>query len=460
MAIAVGKEMKRGIIQRNRKCSVPLRAEGGIPRRSRFSVIGAVALLTACGGSRSTSFEAPIASEVASPASAYERVLYSFAGGNDGSDPASAPVMIDGTLYGTTLYGGGGSCSGYSPGCGIVYAIDGAGNERVLHAFQGGEDGATPNGPLVTVKGKLVGTTARGGGSECNNGPKTGCGTVFEITTSGTEHVLFRFLAKSPGVLPLSGLTSFRGALYGSTAAGGTGNCHFAQSIGCGVIFKMLGLHALTVIYEFKGGKDGAQPHGPLLFSEDRMYGTTSAGGGTGCRSNEGCGTAFSLTTAKTKTTLHEFGRSLYAGAFPESGLVLVSGAMYGTTLEGGPHDCVVTSFNGYTGCGTIFRILPSGKFQSIYDFTGGTDQAYPHGLTLVGDKLYGTTDTGINDYGCGTVFEITRDGHETTIYSFGGTNGCNPDSGLHYANHTLYGTTAYGGRYDDGTVFSITLSR
>ena len=181
MAIAVGREMKRGIIQRNRKCSVPLRAEGGILRRSRFSVIGAVALLTACGGSRSTSFEAPIASEVASPASAYERVLYSFAGGNDGSDPASAPVMIDGTLYGTTLYGGGGSCSGYSPGCGIVYAIDGAGNERVLHAFQGGEDGATPNGPLVTVKGKLVGTTARGGGSECNNGPKTGCGTVFEI---------------------------------------------------------------------------------------------------------------------------------------------------------------------------------------------------------------------------------------------------------------------------------------
>jgi hypothetical protein len=81
------------------------------------------------------------------------------------------------------------------------------------------------------------------------------------------------------------------------------------------------------------------------------MYGTTSAGGGTGCRSNEGCGTAFSLTTAKTKTTLHEFGRSLYAGAFPESGLVLVSGAMYGTTLEGGPHDCVVKENTPFTIC-------------------------------------------------------------------------------------------------------------
>jgi uncharacterized repeat protein (TIGR03803 family) len=111
-----------------------------------------------------------------------ETVLYSFAGGSDGANPA-AGLMIgtDGTLYGTTQYGG-------TSNLGTVFQltpptkIGGAWSETVLHSFTGGSDGANPvAGLVIGPNGVLYGTTTLGGVPyTCGLGP--GCGTVFEVT--------------------------------------------------------------------------------------------------------------------------------------------------------------------------------------------------------------------------------------------------------------------------------------
>jgi len=106
-----------------------------------------------------------------------------------------------------------------------------------------------------------------------------------------------------------------------------------------------------------------------------------------------------------------------------------------------------------------------------LYNFSGGSDGAYPVGA-LVADKagnLYGTTSEGGGgncSAGCGVVFELTppatRGGlwSETVLYRFtGGSDGAAPQSNLIFdATGNLYGTTGGGGdASSDGTVFQLT---
>jgi uncharacterized repeat protein (TIGR03803 family) len=140
-------------------------------------------------------------------------VLYSFVGGPDGWEP-NGLVNVKGTLYGTTDAGGTG-CSSYF-GCGTVYRITTTGEKKVLYNFRGGSDGYCPNGYLIHVKGKLYGTTTCGGG--CSGEP---CGTLYSLTTTGTEHVLYRFTDQADGVNPNAPLVNVNGTLYGTTYSGG-----------------------------------------------------------------------------------------------------------------------------------------------------------------------------------------------------------------------------------------------
>ena len=99
-----------------------------------------------------------------------ETVLHAFTGGADGGYPGFSGVIMDsaGTLYGTTAGGGN------ALGAGVVYQIDKSGNETVLYTFTGGADGNEPNtGVILGPGGKLYGTTAFGG--------RTNAGVVFEI---------------------------------------------------------------------------------------------------------------------------------------------------------------------------------------------------------------------------------------------------------------------------------------
>src|SRR3984893_371043 len=86
----------------------------------------------------------------------------------------------------------------------------------VVHNFTGGSDGANPlSGFTIDAAGNLYGTTNAGGVS--------GAGTVFKLTQSGSEMVLYRFTGGIDGANPGASLLldAAAGNLYGTTSAGG-----------------------------------------------------------------------------------------------------------------------------------------------------------------------------------------------------------------------------------------------
>jgi uncharacterized repeat protein (TIGR03803 family) len=167
----------------------------------------------------------------------------------------------------------------------------------VLYPFKGGSDGAFPEaGLIIDTAGTLYGTTHQGGNNACQG---AGCGTVFKLSpgASGyTETVLHRFTGGSDGNGPAAGLVAdAKGDLFGTTIAGGTG-CFAA---GCGTVFKLSppaggSQWTETVVYRFRGGRDGENPAAGLISDTNGvLYGTTERGG-TGC-DDAGCGTVFKV---------------------------------------------------------------------------------------------------------------------------------------------------------------------
>lgn len=208
-----------------------------------------------------------------------ESIVYSFGKRRtDGRTPYAPLLLINGMLYGTTAAGG-------AAGAGAVFSVDPqTGSERVLHSFSTYFDGEDPVAPLVLVGGKLYGTTLTGGSYDM--------GTVYSLTLSGkSESVVHSFGQGSDGASPYASVSALGSKLYGTTSAGGaTGN---------GTIYAVsLKTAREAVTHSFGRGSDGALPVGGLLSLAGSLYGTTALGGvlGSCLMSGEtGNGTVFAL---------------------------------------------------------------------------------------------------------------------------------------------------------------------
>jgi uncharacterized repeat protein (TIGR03803 family) len=360
------------------------------------------------------------------------KLLYSFEGGSrDGDWPVAGLVKVSGTLYGTTRFGG---ANGY----GTLFSITQSGTEKVLHSFKSCPDGSFPVGGLLNVKGTLYGTTVEGG---ANCGTYGGFGTVFSITQSGTEKVLYSFKNDPDGVYPEADLLNVNGTLYGTASQGGEYHK--------GTVFSITIRGKEKTLHSFGSSGDGVYPEASLLNVKGTLYGTTFNGGTYSCGSIGYCGTVFEITTSGTEKVLYSF-KGPPDGALPAAGLVNVNGTLYSTTLSGDP--------NGY---GTVFGVTTSGVEKLLYSFKGINGAGPLAPLINVKGTLYGTTYVGgANDYG--TVFSFTPPGTEKVLYSFqGDPDGAYPVAGLVDVNGTLYGTTFDGGAYscdgfNCGTVFSL----
>ncbi len=267
-----------------------------------------------------------------------ETVLHSFALENDGNDP-QAEVVFDqaGNLYGTTQWGGTGACQ-----CGTVFKLthnaDGSWSETILYSFQGGtNDGQEPLAGLVFDQaGNLYGTTEFGGGTGCEL--NRGCGTVFELTPSGsgwTETVLHIFTDGADGAYPNSGVIfDSQGNLYGAAAAGGQG-----IDTGNGTVFELTPVQGggwnFSVQYTFNYYNNEANGPGPLTMdAAGNIYGSSDGGGAYGA------GTAYKLTRSNggwSYATLYSFGSGDGSqGFFPEGKVVLdTQGNLYSTASQG-----------------------------------------------------------------------------------------------------------------------------
>ena len=315
-----------------------------------------------------------------------ETVLYSFTGGTDGASPFAGLVKdASGNLYGTTAFGG---LHPGSQGFGVVFKLDPAGNETVLHTFNYA-DGANPYDPVILdAAGNLYGTTFSGG--------YYGDGTVFKLDTAGNETVLHSFSGHTDGANPYSGLIGdSAGNLYGTTEYGG--DLSGCSRKGCGVVFKLSPAGKGTVLYVFTGGSDGANPRAPVIRdAAGNLYGTTWAGG----LLPENNGTVFKLDTAGSETVLYTFpGGAALEGVNPWAGLTMDSaGNLYGTTNHAG----------GACFCGTVFELDTAGKYTVLHTFDG-SDGQYPEApVILLKGALYGITSSGGPNSGAGTIFKVT----------------------------------------------------
>jgi uncharacterized repeat protein (TIGR03803 family) len=363
-----------------------------------------------------------------------ETVVYSFRGNAFGSEPAgSLTGDSKGNAYGTASTGGNSNCPA---GCGLIFK-GGPFGFAIVYSFTGGpNDGANPRGTLLLDKssGNLYGTTAEGG--------TNGNGTVFQITPSGTETVLWSFGASGSGdgTGPNGSLAmDAQGNLYGTTHSGGAFNS--------GTVFEITASGAESVLYSFQNGADGAAPiGGPVLDKAGNIYGTTSSGGG-------GFGTVFKLSPSGEETILHKFRRSVTDGEQPASSLVFgPRGDLFGTT-----------EFGGAKGNGTVFVINPATGYEKLlYSFGSQiSDGIWPFaGVTLDSNgNIYGTTLAGGVD-GVGTVYSLTQSGTESVVHTFGEgrTDGVNPYGGLLLDSQgNLYGTTFVGGIHGEGAIYEIT---
>ena len=222
-----------------------MNALGGVPRQQIVQESGANTKRRTGGGRLGALLGAALiaAAGFSSTAAAQEltlTTLHSFTG-DDGANP-EAGLIADpaGNLYGTTQRGGVTTTESCRPvGCGTVFQLTPSGTLNVLHSFTG-SDGEEPFAGLIAdAAGNLYGTTDSGGAPmSCNI--TTGCGTVFQLTPSGTLNVLYSFTG-SDGSHPVAGLLADEaGNLYGTTATGGDRTSCAAQFIGgCGTVFQL-----------------------------------------------------------------------------------------------------------------------------------------------------------------------------------------------------------------------------
>jgi uncharacterized repeat protein (TIGR03803 family) len=295
-------------------------------------------------------------------------------------------------------------------------------------------------------------------------------------------------------ISPSESLTSKnRGTVSGKLQL--TGRFWLAVIVLAGLQVSMA--HAqLTQLYAFEynantisNWPDGESPMAELIQGADGNYYTTTFAGGSGACPDDvqgltpGCGAVVKITPGGVFSVLYSFpfdssNSTTPNGMFPVAGLLQApDGNFYGVASGGGSSG---TDFcqpgPEIFGCGTIFKLTPSGHFTLLYSFCGGygcgsypPDGADPRGRLALGPdgNLYGTTQQGgyyNGVYNSGTIFRISLSGAYEIMHSFTGCcgtgDGESPAAGLTLASDgNFYGTTQAGGTSGNGTVFKMDLT-
>lgn len=302
------------------------------------------------------------------------KTLIEFTGPN-GAYGYYSPILVESTLYGTTIAGG-------STDNGVVYAVrtDGTGF-RLLHEFTG-TDGSEPDAPLVVGPGHvLYGVTGLGGPAY----PAKAYGVLFKLAMDGSYTVLHTFGNGTDGGEPDAIVVEKSGVIIGSTFQGGSKdrNCGIT---GCGVLYSYdPSTTKFTVLHTFTNGfNQGGQPVLGGMGPDGTVYGNA---------------TPFFSIGPKT-------GFALYP--VTSGGDTIGSGLNIAPTLGPGPSLTSTEQQGPYTSDGTLYQQI-GGALIVLHTFEGpdGADPQAPPLLTPSGSFI-GTTGAGGAACSCGTIYEYT----------------------------------------------------
>jgi uncharacterized repeat protein (TIGR03803 family) len=269
---------------------------------------------------------------------------------------------------------------------GGVFKISTTGKETLVYTFKGSTDGQNPYTNLIQGSdGNYYGTTQGSGGSAI--------GTVFKLTPTGVETVLYNFPDQTQGAFPRLPLTQGPdGLLYGIATDCAGGGCGQAG------LFDITtkGVYSNLYLYPIIGGNNNELPLSPLLLSTNgTLYSVTEQGG------THQNGSFYSLSTTYS----------------PFISLVSISGkegAKVGILGQGFTSASVV-KFGGtasttktLTGSTFIMATVPAGALTGTVTVTTGTK-------TLTAPKQFKVTPTLVSfsppSGPVGTVVTITGTG-------------------------------------------------
>jgi uncharacterized repeat protein (TIGR03803 family) len=203
-----------------------------------------------------------------------ETVLHRFTGQADGAFPQDLITDTAGNIYGAT----GGS---YQQGnAGTIFKLDTTGNLTTIYTLPGGADGNSPRWRLTrNSKGLIHGVTQFGGNTTTCGLGSSGCGVVFTVNAAGKEHVVHTFGPARNGEEPSSGVfDDEKGNFSGTTFYGGTTNS--TCTLGCGVVYQIAAGGKYSVLHRFTGANDGWLPTGGLIEdASGNIYGAAILGG-------------------------------------------------------------------------------------------------------------------------------------------------------------------------------------
>ncbi|MEP1095203.1 MAG: choice-of-anchor tandem repeat GloVer-containing protein [Cyclobacteriaceae bacterium] len=328
-----------------------------------------------------------------------------------GVTPFGQLLVSNGKFWGMTSWGG-------SDNWGVIFSIDFDGSGFTVHhnfRFVPFVTGLNPVGSLIEVNEKLWGVTQQGGAGSG--------GTIFNLNTDGTGLEFVYSFVQGTGIQPWGDLTEVDGKLWGTTTSTS------------GVIFN-IDLDGSNYMVSHSFGTDAPSSYSTLVQFDDKLYGTTVAGGDTGA------GTLFSFDFAESKfTQIHDFTNGLDC-AYPRKGITAIGDKLWGISAKGGNGVGIIYNLNAD---GSAFTIVSEGL-----KFTNG-------GLLEYDGKLWGTASSGGYNETDGTIFSVSLSTFDFQIEKdFAAYIGGDLRSDLIEANGLLWGHTAVGGDNGKGTIFSF----
>jgi uncharacterized repeat protein (TIGR03803 family) len=315
--------------------------------------------------------------------------------GTEGSHGVGSLITYNNKFYGIDSLGG-----EFSKG--VIYEFDiQTGTFINLHSFDG-TNGQNPNGELTVYNNKFYGTTKSGGSNSI--------GVLYEYNPT-TSIFTKRFdFTVTVGSKPVGKLTEFGGKLYGCANIGGTANR--------GTIFEFNTSTNVTIVKANLSNINGGNPNsGMVLFSNNKMYGTTENGGQLSGVS----GVLFEYTPGSiTYSAKVNFNTATGLGNKPHNELAIYGNKVYGATRN-----------VGLNGNGTLYKYEPSTNTATkLLDFSNASTGSKANGLYGINGKLYGTCMEGGSN-ALGTLFEVdTLTNILTVKHNFGGLSGETPIGG------------------------------
>lgn len=342
---------------------------------------------------------------------------------NTGGSPIGKLVLNGTKFLGMCNVGG-------ANGQGTIYEWDPANPSTVVKkydfAVSNTNNAVKPICPMVFLNSKFYGLTNVGGFNDQ--------GTLFEFDyNTATLTKKLNFNTAENGRIPYGRPTLLNGKIYGT--------CYTGPQPNVGCIWEYdpsTTVYSRKYNFDISGSGNGYAPTSSPIAYNNKLYGTTGAGG------INGFGVFYEFDPVTNVYVRKDF--QPIGGQGPIGEPTLYNGKLYGMTGAGGAGNW-----------GIIYSYDPStGTLSKLYDVQNSGSNRGSGGFAVYNNKLYGATSSnGANNYGGVIVYDPSTN-TASTVASFSASAGITINNVPTLYNNKLYWNAQSGGANSYGAVLML----